>query len=96
MFENMPDRNLASWNSILSGFSEIKFYRESLNVFSEMLMGEDRMISDNVTLVTVLPVFAGEGEVEMGLAAKSGVSEELMVNNALVDMYSKCFCYEWW
>ncbi|XP_057465241.1 pentatricopeptide repeat-containing protein At1g18485 [Actinidia eriantha] len=95
VFENMPDRNLVSWNSILSGFSEIGFSRESFDVLREMLIGENGMIPDEVTLVTVLPVCAGEGKVEMGmmvhgLAVKSGLSEELMVTNALMDMYSKC------
>ncbi|CAL5372155.1 unnamed protein product [Camellia sinensis] len=95
VFEKMPERNLVSWNSILSGFLENGFCQESFNVFREMLAGEEGLVPDVATLVTVLPVCALEGEVEMGmmvhgLAVKFGLNQELMVSNALMDMYSKC------
>ncbi|OVA12533.1 Pentatricopeptide repeat [Macleaya cordata] len=64
-------------------------------VAMEMLVREDGLRPDVATLVTILPVCAGEGEVEMGrlvhgLAVRLGLNQELMVSNALVDMYVKC------
>lgn len=95
MFEYMPQRNLVSWNSILLGFSENGFFQESLDLFRKMVVSAEGLIPDVATLVTVLPVCAGEGDVEMGmmvhgLAVKLGLNQELMVSNALIDMYSKC------
>ncbi|KAJ9677182.1 hypothetical protein PVL29_022270 [Vitis rotundifolia] len=95
VFEHMPERNLVSWNSIICGFSENGFLQESFDAFREMLVGEESFVPDVATLVTVLPVCAGEEDIEKGmavhgLAVKLGLDEELMVNNSLIDMYSKC------
>jgi pentatricopeptide repeat protein len=95
VLECMPERNLVSWNSMICGFSENGCSQESYDILRNILEGEEGLIPDVATIVTVLPVCAGEGEVNMGvvihgLAVKLGLNEELMVNNALIDMYSKC------
>ncbi|KAA8541104.1 hypothetical protein F0562_025067 [Nyssa sinensis] len=95
VFEYMPERNLVSWNSMICGFSENGFSQECFDVFREMLVGEEGLIPDVATLVTILPVCAGEENVEMGkmvhgLVVKLGLDHELMVSNALMDMYAKC------
>lgn len=95
VFEYMPNRNLVSWNSIISGFSENGFSQQSFDAFREMLVGKETFVPDVATLVTVLPVCAGEEDIEKGmavhaLAVKLGLSGELMVNNSLIDMYAKC------
>ncbi|XP_015877319.3 pentatricopeptide repeat-containing protein At1g18485 [Ziziphus jujuba] len=95
MFDSMPERNLVSWNSMIRGFSENGLSQESYNLLRGILEGEEGFIPDVATIVTLLPVTTGEGDVAMGmvihgLAVKLGLSEELMVNNALMDMYSKC------
>ena len=95
MFESMPERNLVSWNSMIRGFSENGFSRESYNLLRGILEVEEGFVPDVATIVTVLPVTTLEGDVAMGmlihgLAVKLGLCEELMVNNALMDMYSKC------
>ncbi|KAL9337615.1 hypothetical protein Peur_069384 [Populus x canadensis] len=94
VFDFMPETNLVSWNSMICAFSENGFSRDSLDLLMEML-GEEGLLPDVVTVVTILPVCAGEGEVDIGmgihgLAVKLGLSEEVMVNNAMVYMYSKC------
>ncbi|KAH7519097.1 hypothetical protein JRO89_XSUnG0137200 [Xanthoceras sorbifolium] len=95
VFDKCVCGNLVSWNSMICGFSENGFSHESFNFFLEILSSEEGLIPDVATLVTLLPVCATEGDVEMGrlvhgLAIKLGLERELMVNNALVDMYSKC------
>ncbi|KAF8389868.1 hypothetical protein HHK36_024385 [Tetracentron sinense] len=97
VFECMPERNLVSWNTMIWGFAENGFSQESFDMFREMLVGEEGFVPDVATLVTILPVCAGESEFEMGrmvhgLALKMGLSQELTVNNALIDMYVKCGC----
>ncbi|KDP20037.1 hypothetical protein JCGZ_05806 [Jatropha curcas] len=94
VFDCMPVRNLVSWNSIISGFSENGFSRQSLNMLVEMLVGEEGLLPDVATMVTVLPVCAREAEVDLGMgihgfAVKLRLSNEVTVNNALIDMYSK-------
>ncbi|KAI3820940.1 hypothetical protein L1987_08494 [Smallanthus sonchifolius] len=95
VFDKMPQRNLVTWNSLISGLLENGFYRESVDLFMELLVGEDSLVPDVATLVTLLPVCAAEKDVFLGktvqsLAVKLGLYQDLMVQNALMDMYLKC------
>ncbi|KAL6281491.1 hypothetical protein ACE6H2_018372 [Prunus campanulata] len=95
VFDLMPERNLVSWNSMICGYSENGFSQECYSLLRKILEGEESLVPDVATLVTILPLCAGKGEVNMGMvihgvAVKLGLNQELMVNNALMDMYSKC------
>lgn len=95
MFEKMPERNLVSWNSMIGGFSENGLSQESCSLLGKFLEGAEGFVPDVATLVTILPVCAGKGDLNMGMeihgvAVKLGLNQELMLNNALMDMYSKC------
>ncbi|ONK62257.1 uncharacterized protein A4U43_C07F1980 [Asparagus officinalis] len=94
VFEKMPGRNLVSWNTMMSGYFECGFVDEGFGLLREM-MGVDGLGFDDATVVTVLPVCASRGWVEMGrsvhgLSVKLGLAGELRVNNTLTDMYAKC------
>ncbi|XP_054791268.1 pentatricopeptide repeat-containing protein At1g18485-like [Prosopis cineraria] len=95
VFECMPERNLVSWNSIMYVFSDNGLSRDSYDLFEGLLNSEQSLIPDSATMVTIIPVSASKSEVNTGmllhgLALKLGLSQELMVNNSLVDMYAKC------
>ncbi|KAK9748177.1 hypothetical protein RND81_02G041200 [Saponaria officinalis] len=97
VFEGLPSRNLVSWNSIIHVCSENKFHKEGFDLFLQMIVDEDCFLPDVVTVVTLLPVCAAEMDIEMGkmihsFAVKLGLSNEVTVNNALIDMYAKCEC----
>ncbi|KAM7267182.1 hypothetical protein ACFE04_009348 [Oxalis oulophora] len=94
VFKLMPDRNLVSCNSIILGLAENGLIKESFDVLTEKLLGQG-LVPDVATVVSVLPACADCGNVQMGmeihgLAVKLGLSQDLMVNNSLVDMYLKC------
>ncbi|GAU23270.1 hypothetical protein TSUD_281630 [Trifolium subterraneum] len=95
VFEKMPVRNLVSWNSIMYAYSENGVFEESFFLFKGLLDGEEGLVPDVATMVTVIPMCAAQGEVKLGmvfhgLALKLGLCGELKVNNSLIDMYSKC------
>lgn len=95
VFENNEEKNLVSWNSMISVFSKNEFYGHSLDLFKRMLTSQEGIVPDVATLVSVLPVCAAEGNIEMGrmihcMAVKMELSKEVKVINALVDMYAKC------
>ncbi|XP_071693808.1 pentatricopeptide repeat-containing protein At1g18485-like [Rutidosis leptorrhynchoides] len=96
VFDHMPQRNLVTWNSLISGFSDNGFSRMSIDLFIELLVGsEDDLVPDVATLVILLPNCAAEREVLIGktvhsLAVKLGMFQDLMVQNALTYMYVKC------
>jgi len=94
VFETMPNRNLVTWNSMMYACSENGGFEECCGVFKGLL-SEEGLVPDVATMVTVIPACATLGEVGMGmvlhgLAFKLGISEEVTVNNSLVDMYLKC------
>ena len=96
VFEKMPGRNLVSWNSMMCVYSENGRFGESCDLFKGLLLdGEEGLVPDVATMVTVIPVCAAIGEVRMGmvlhgLALKLGLCGDLKVSNSIVDMYSKC------
>ncbi|XP_010920594.3 pentatricopeptide repeat-containing protein At1g18485 [Elaeis guineensis] len=98
VFETMPARNLVSWNTMLCGLSDNGLPEEGFDLFREMMsVGEESMRPDEATVVTVLPMSAGKGWLEIGravhgLSVKSELVPELRVSNALIDMYAKCCC----
>nr|XP_043639537.1 pentatricopeptide repeat-containing protein At1g18485 [Erigeron canadensis] len=97
VFDFMPQRNLVTWNSMISALADNGYFRESFGVFLEFWTDEKRLIPDVATLVTLLPVCGAKKEVLLGkmvhsLAVKFGFCRDLKVQNALMDMYMKCGC----
>ncbi|KAL9239439.1 hypothetical protein vseg_013761 [Gypsophila vaccaria] len=97
VFEGLSGRNVVSWNSIIRVCHENRLCTKGFGLFVRMLEDEERFLPDVVTVVTLLPVCADEMDVEMGrmihgFAVKSGLSNDVTVNNALIDMYAKCVC----
>lgn len=94
MFVKMPDRNLVTWNSMLSNYSENGCYADVILGFLGMLAGE-MLVPDVATIVTILPAFTWEGDPNTGvavhgLAVKLGLDQHPSVANTLMDMYAKC------
>ncbi|MCD9561165.1 hypothetical protein HAX54_020143 [Datura stramonium] len=94
VFEHMPERNLVSWNSIISGFSVNGYIEQSFDLFRNIFTGDEVLTPDMTTMVIMLPLCAAKEEAELGtivhgLSVKLGLANELTVNNSLVDMYCK-------
>ncbi|WZY98152.1 hypothetical protein YC2023_070481 [Brassica napus] len=98
VFSVMPERNLVSWNSMIRVFSDNGLSEECFLFLGEMMEEDDGAFTPDVaTLATLLPVCAREREMGVGkgvhgLAMKLSLDKEVVVNNALTDMYSKCGC----
>lgn len=76
-------------------YLENGFHKESFDVLVKMFQDDGCLVPDVATIVTILPSCAREKDMEMreivhGLAVKLGLSQEVTVNNALIDMYAKC------
>lgn len=89
-FDEMPDRNVASLNAAISGFSQNGCFREALKVFKQSVIGLFRPNS-----VTVASVLSACESVEHGmemhcLAIKLGVEMDVYVATSLLTMYSNC------
>ena len=93
VFEEMPQQNVVSWNSLIAGFVHRKQVFESLDTFRRM-QGEGIGFSW-VTLTTVLPICSqltalNSGKEIHAQILKSTRKPDVPVLNSLVDMYAKC------
>ncbi|KAF8395744.1 hypothetical protein HHK36_019695 [Tetracentron sinense] len=94
VFDEMPERDIVSWNSIIAAFSANGYYSKALDLFWEMKL-KTGLKPNLVSIVSVLPVCAGlEDEVTAreihGYAVKAGLDSQVTIGNALVDVYGKC------
>lgn len=89
----IPQKNVLTWNSIISGYVHNRCWGQSLATFHEMLSkGSD---PDAVSIVTILSSCSKLGAILLGKSAhayslKRWVNLDLNVSNALLAFYSDC------
>ncbi|XVE68267.1 hypothetical protein DITRI_Ditri09bG0053700 [Diplodiscus trichospermus] len=93
VFDSMWKPNVVSWNSMISGYFKNGCPKEALGIFNKML--DDEVEMDCATVVSVLPVCGFLKELKAGrrvseLVKEKGWGKEIVVRNALVDMFAKC------
>ncbi|KAL6844595.1 hypothetical protein ACP4OV_025254 [Aristida adscensionis] len=92
-FDEMVDRNVVSWNSMIGGYAQAGQAREAITVFGQMR--QQGLLADEFTLVSLLFGCSQEGNLEFGRLVHghmlvNGSRVDLILGNALVDMYGKC------
>ncbi|KAK9124899.1 hypothetical protein Scep_013745 [Stephania cephalantha] len=92
VFDEMPHRDLVSWNSLICGYFQQGRFGEVLGVFGAMRAG--RVRADAVTMVKVLLACGELGE--QGFAddsveymERSGVEVDVYLGNTLIDLYGR-------
>ncbi|XP_073294807.1 pentatricopeptide repeat-containing protein At3g21470 [Primulina huaijiensis] len=73
IFEGIPSKNYATWNSLIAGFSIHGHCKEALEFF--MRMEKSGIKADGVTILSVLSACAHGGLVEEGLAVFSKMEQ---------------------
>uniref|UniRef100_A0A6N2MVD1 DYW domain-containing protein n=1 Tax=Salix viminalis TaxID=40686 RepID=A0A6N2MVD1_SALVM len=98
VFDQMPERNIASWNSLISGFVKEDKLGEALDVFRRMQ--REGVGFSWVTLTTILPICArvtalcSGKEIHVQIV-KSARRPDVLLLNSLVDMYVKCGVFDY-
>lgn len=92
LFNDMPVRDLGSWNAMISGFCQNGNAAEALDVLDEMRSEGVKM--DPVTVASLLPVCALADDIVIGMlihlyVVKHGLEADVFVSNALINMYAK-------
>ncbi|XP_025807870.1 pentatricopeptide repeat-containing protein At5g56310-like isoform X2 [Panicum hallii] len=99
VFEEMLARDVVAWTGMVSGYVDSGMYLKAAEVFQQMRGADDLVRPNEATVVSVVSACAGLGSLEYakGLHSyleKIGLEGELIVRNALIDMYGKCGCIE--
>ncbi|CAN6462884.1 unnamed protein product [Victoria cruziana] len=93
LFDMMPNKDSVSFSAIISGCVQNGNANEALHIFSNMQL--EGVEPDIATMVGVLPACAQLSATKHGQCSHSyivvrGFSWDTSINNALIDMYSKC------
>ncbi|XP_024175887.2 pentatricopeptide repeat-containing protein At4g38010 [Rosa chinensis] len=95
VFDELPERDIVSWTSLISGYVQCKRPRESLDLFCSMqTMGIE---PDKIILSSVLSACASLGALDYGrwvheYIDRKGIKWDVHIGTAMIDMYSKCGC----
>jgi pentatricopeptide repeat protein len=92
LFSAMPQRDVVSWNVVIAGFAHNGYGEEALRLFQQMQL--DGMRPDSQTFASTLPACANFAALEQGTEIhekiiRSGFQSDMVVANALIDMYAK-------
>ncbi|KAK4487710.1 hypothetical protein RD792_005628 [Penstemon davidsonii] len=93
VFDKMPERNVVSWTSLMSGYLQVGNARASLLLFKEM--GYSDVRPNEYTLSTNIKACGMSCALETGkqihlVSCKSGHEWYPVVGNSIMDMYLKC------
>ncbi|CAL9217341.1 unnamed protein product [Arabidopsis halleri] len=94
LFDEMPVRDVASWNALIAGLVAGNRANEALELYKRMEMEGIRR--SEVTVVAALGACSHLGDVKEGEKILHGYNKDekldhnVIVSNAVIDMYSKC------
>ncbi|KAK3023014.1 hypothetical protein RJ639_045008 [Escallonia herrerae] len=100
LFNASPHKDSVTYNSMLSGYVNSDGYEtHALKLFVEMHSVGDKARIDEVTFTTMLNLIAKLGSLSYGrqlhsAMAKTGNNVNVFAVSALIDMYSKCGCFQ--
>ncbi|XP_057754251.1 thymidine kinase b [Arachis stenosperma] len=95
LFDNLADKGLIPWNAMVAGYVQKGLEEVGLEFFCGMRQAGLR--PDQYTFASVFRACATLAALEPGKQAhavmiKSQITENVVINSALIDMYFKCSC----
>lgn len=93
LFVIFPERDIVSWTILMSGYTKVGMFRESVKLFVQMM--DLNLEVDAITVVSALSACSKLGDLNLGkelhkYIKTKNVYLDVYAWNALVDMYAKC------
>ncbi|KAH7426925.1 hypothetical protein KP509_10G022300 [Ceratopteris richardii] len=94
LFDELPSRNVVSWNSLIAKYIQHGECELALNCFEQM-QGEG-LHPDAVTFMSILKACGTIGDIDKGeqihdeIKRLSLLRHDLLLGSAVIDMYAKC------
>lgn len=97
MFNKMLNKDMVSWTSLVSGYSQNGLHEEAMQLLSNMRTAG--VYLDEYLFSCILGACAELAVLQFGqqvhaIFVKSGCESSLSVDNSLISMYAKCGCME--
>ncbi|XP_030534293.1 pentatricopeptide repeat-containing protein At5g03800 [Rhodamnia argentea] len=94
LFDEMPNRDIASWNTVVSGLVKAQMYQRAFESIRQMDQNDVFRV-DYMTLSALLTACTDTSSLIRGKeihahAIRIGMETDLSVNNALMGFYTKC------
>lgn len=89
LFSYMPEKDVVSWNAIITGFRYNELHSEVIHWFKKMI--KDKQRPNHVTLLNILSSCHSQlqGKSVHGFAVRTGVIQETSLITSLVVMYAR-------
>ncbi|GAB4835389.1 hypothetical protein Ancab_000299 [Ancistrocladus abbreviatus] len=91
LFDEMLDRDVRTWTTLISGFARIGLFRLGLECFTQMLF--DGVCPNQFTLSSVFKCCSSEVRVGKGIHGwmlRNGIGLDVVLKNSVLDFYIKC------
>ncbi|KAH7279075.1 hypothetical protein KP509_37G004200 [Ceratopteris richardii] len=93
IFKRMPERNVITWNSMISHFTQQRQIYKAFELFHQMQ--SEGILAENATVVTLLSGCTSKetlmhGECLLACILNDGLKLDITVGNAVLNMYGKC------
>lgn len=93
LFDQMPEKNLVTWSTMISGYAQNNHFDKAVELFR--LLKLEGVRANETVMVSVISSCAHLGALELGESAheyvvKNGMTLNLILGTALVDMYARC------
>ncbi|EFJ34560.1 hypothetical protein SELMODRAFT_81196 [Selaginella moellendorffii] len=95
-FDEMGKKTLVTWNALIAGYSRNGDHRGALKIYQDMVSkSPEGMKPDAITFSSALYACSVVGDISQGREIEartvaSGYASDSIVQNALINMYSKC------
>ncbi|KAF3586825.1 hypothetical protein F2Q69_00028680 [Brassica cretica] len=98
LFDEMPERDVVSWNGLISSYAGHGSFDDAITVFKRMSK-ESNLKPDESTIVSTLSACSALKNLEVGEGIHRYVvftefEMSVKIGNALVDMFCKCGCLD--
>ncbi|KAK9274427.1 hypothetical protein L1049_019242 [Liquidambar formosana] len=92
VFDEMVERNVVSWNAIITSYAFTGHNRDALNMFRLMIDAGEK--PNSITISSMLPVlveleYFDMGKEIHGFSLRMGEESDIFIANSLIDMYAK-------
>lgn len=96
-FDKMREQDVIAWTALISAFSQYAQGKEAFHLFDQML--QEGAMPNEVTFISLCDACANyssllEGKQMHARICNGGLEANVVVENALIDMYGKCGCLE--
>eukprot|EP00268_Persea_americana_P011038 TRINITY_DN14582_c0_g1_i4.p1 TRINITY_DN14582_c0_g1~~TRINITY_DN14582_c0_g1_i4.p1 ORF type:complete len:137 (-),score=22.05 TRINITY_DN14582_c0_g1_i4:347-757(-) len=93
LFERMPERDVASWNVMIMGFSQLGLLDKAFKLFHQMRLSE--LKPDSITIMSLTQLGGVVKKLDViravhCLGIRAGIDANVSVPNTWITAYAKC------